>query len=267
MVWGELMDAQSIQGAAARLWNLWSNDEFIPELPRDLRPMDLDEGWDVQRALDALAGPRIGWKIASTTVRFQKLMGITGPLVGALYECQLLPNRSTVRPTSLAMVEGEFAFRMRGDLEPDRAPFTREAVLARVGSVHAGLDVPDYRLATFGQTPHVSIPQMVADFMASRYFVEGDALDVMPYMLRDIEVVAHRNQIEESRGRGSDVLGDPLEALVWLANELAKRGERIRDGDLITTGACAVVMNMAAGDSVSATFAHNDEVGISFGPL
>jgi 2-keto-4-pentenoate hydratase len=49
-------------------------------------------------------------------------------------------------------------------------------------------------------------------------------------MLRDGEEVA--------AGIGADVLGDPCEAMVWLANELRARGLGLLAGDLVITGAC-----------------------------
>jgi 2-keto-4-pentenoate hydratase len=256
-----LLDVQARRAAAETLWRLSAEGDRLPELPAGLRPADLSDGWAVQRALDALEGPRIGWKVASTSAASQQRFGIEEPLVGAMYERFLVPNHATVPATLAGIVEGEFAFRMSGDLGPESAPFSMGDVLACVGAVHAGAEVPDSRLANY---PDVSTPQLVADFMLGRFYVLGDPLDIRPDQLRDVEVVIELNGAEAGRGTGRDVLGDPCNVLLWLARDLVRRGEQIRAGDLITTGACALVRGVQPGDAVVATFAARTKVGVSF---
>ena len=47
--------------------------------------------------------------------------------------------------------------------------------------------------------------------------------------------------VEAGRGRGADVMGNPLEALAWLANALAERGRALGRGDIVLTGALVAV--------------------------
>jgi 2-keto-4-pentenoate hydratase len=259
-----VLDIEARRAAAATLWRLYSDGSQEAELPSAERPDDIADGWAIQRALDTPAGPRIGWKVASTSRVSQQRLSITEPLAGAMYERQLVPNMATVPATRIGIVEGEFAFRMAADLDPALAPFTRADVLGCVRAVHAGVEVPDSRLA---QYPDLSAPQMVADFMLARYYVLGDALDLDPDELPAAEIVIRRNGTEVGRGTGADLLGDPGNVLVWLAGELARRGEQIRAGDLITTGGCAVAYGVTAGDTVVATFPGQVDVGVRLAAL
>lgn len=255
------MEEAAVQAAAATLWDLWSSGKRLLELPPDQRPHDLDDAWAVQRALDRFAGPRVGWKLASTSPSGQAAIGIDHPLIGVLYERQLVANHSTVPVPSIGIAEGEFAFRIRGDLDCRAAPFTREAVLAHVGSVLPGIEVPDFRI---GEYPQMRAPDLVADFMgAGHYLLGAPMLDVELSTLPEVEVAISRNGVEEARGRGADVLGDPCDALVWLANEIAERGEGFRDGDVVTTGGCAYIEAVKPGDEVTATIGGH-RVGVSF---
>ena len=75
-------------------------------------------------------------------------------------------------------------------------------------------------------------------------------------MLRDGEEVA--------AGIGADVLGDPCEAMVWLANELRARGLGLLAGDLVITGACTPPHPIAAGDAMTGDFGALGRVEVAF---
>jgi len=255
------MDHAGIMLAADTLWELWAEKGRIPELPVDLQPVDLQEGWAIQRALDARAGRRIGWKLASTSPQGQAAIGVDAPLLGALYECLLRTDGAALPLNPMAVAEAEFAFILRGDLVPGDTPFTRESVLPNVASAHAGIEIPDSRLSSY---PRVSAPQLLADFMCVGQYIVGPELDLELSELPDVEIVVFRNGTEEARGRGEDILGDPCDALVWLANELAKHGEMLRDGDVVTTGGCAVVHGVQVNDVITATYRGRETVSVSF---
>lgn len=256
------MELASVRAAAELLWDLWSNLERRPEMPAELCPRDLDDAWAIQRACDSLAGPRIGWKIAASTPEGQAVIGVDAPLIGALYERQLVSDGGTLPVPSIEVAEAEFVFRMAGDLDPADAPFSRAVVLAQVGGVYPGLEIPDCRLSNY---PDIGGPQMVADFMCGDHFAVGASkLDLELSSLPQVEVIAYRNDLPVGRGRGVDVLGDPCDALVWTANELARRGEALRSGDFVMTGGCAVVFGLSAGDLVRANFAGMSDITILF---
>ena len=60
------------------------------------------------------------------------------------------------------------------------------------------------------------------------------------------------------RGAGSDILGDPLGALLWLANEGARRGRALAAGQIVLLGSLVQTNWIEAGQVVTV---ENDAFG------
>ncbi len=56
------------------------------------------------------------------------------------------------------------------------------------------------------------------------------------------------NGREIGRGKGGDVMGDPLNALAWLADKLAEQGTPLRRGMIVMTGSMVPIQFPAPGD-------------------
>ena len=55
-------------------------------------------------------------------------------------------------------------------------------------------------------------------------------------------------------GRGLDVLGNPIAAVVWLSRFLLAHGVTLQAGDLVATGSCTGVAQVAPRQRVRAVF-------------
>jgi len=60
---------------------------------------------------------------------------------------------------------------------------------------------------------------------------------------------------ELGRGRGSDLLGHPLDAALWLVGALAAEGISLQPGDLLSVGSFPPVLQARAGMAVTVTYA------------
>ena len=73
--------------------------------------------------------------------------------------------------------------------------------------------------------------------------------------LRDMTVLLTDGSGKEiGRGRGSDLLGHPLNAVVWLAGALAEEGLAMRPGDLISLGTFSALLVPKPGMKATATY-------------
>lgn len=221
-------------------------------LPPDLRPRDDQQAMAIQRAVTAHAGAAMGWKIGATSAASQALLGVDGPLAGAMHERFRLTAGDAMSLTGQTMrvAEPEFAFRMAADV--DHPAPTLDAVLAAAGPMHVAIEVPDSRYDAFAG---VDGRQILADGACSGSFLLGPGIDDWRNLdLAAQTVLLHVNGDQVSEGSGAAVLGDPRESLHWLACELPRFGLSLRAGDIVTTGTAAPPAPVSPGDTVLAEF-------------
>jgi 2-keto-4-pentenoate hydratase len=168
----------------------------------------------------------------------------------------------------MAVAEPEFAFRLRVDLRPRAEPFGVAEVMAAVATLHPALEIPDSRYVDFVRAGEA---QLIADNACAHQFVLGPAASDG---WREVELAAHevrarvkgRDRSYDRSGSGRAVLGDPRTALVWIANELPRRGQWLRAGQVVTTGACMTPLEVLPGDLVLADYGELGEVSVRFTP-
>lgn len=246
------MTTDQIRAAADVLWAHWSEGQRLAALPPECRPATRAHGYAIQAELERRSGsPLFGWKIAATSAAGQKHIGVDGPLAGRLLAERVIPDGgSCVLGNNLMKVmELEFAFRMGRDLPPRSAPYTEAEVLDAVATLHPAIEIPDSRYEHFET---VGLPQLVADNACAHRFVLGPAA---PDGWRSLDLAAHRGHASRNgalagEGIGSNVLGGPVTALTWLANELSRHSLTLAAGQVVTTGTCLVPLAIAAGDHV-----------------
>ncbi|MBM3489516.1 MAG: hydratase [Alphaproteobacteria bacterium] len=255
------------RAVAEAIWQAWRDDTRLSALPQAVRPGSLAEGYAAQRALAALAGSRCyGWKIAATSAEGQRHIGVDAPLAGRLFESFRLADGAGISVTGLTMrcAEPEFAFRLGHALPPRATSHGEAEVMAAVAGLYLAIEVPDSRFADFAAAGGA---QLAADNACARYFVLGP--EMADWSGRDLAAVAVTVEVNGrpvSQGSGANVLGDPRRALTWLANHLAGTEGGLKAGDIVTTGAAAKPVTIAAGDRVTAHFAGLGKVSVHFTP-
>ncbi|MFI7452988.1 2-keto-4-pentenoate hydratase [Nonomuraea sp. NPDC049714] len=228
---------------------------------------DLDAAYEVQRLNTErmlAAGRRlIGRKIGLTSAAVQRQLGVDQPDFGALLSDMALGNGETVPAGRLLQpkVEAEIALILGTDLtSPD---CTTADVRAATAYVCPALEIVDSRIADWD----ITIVDTVADNASSGLFVLGDTRvpidDLEP---ADVGMRLYRGGELVSEGSGRDCLGDPLNAAAWLASTLARRGDPLRAGDIVLTGALGPMVPASPGDVFSARISDLGSVRISFAP-
>jgi 2-keto-4-pentenoate hydratase len=212
----------------------------IAGLPADYRPRDLEDAYQIQEALLALMGEAAsGWFLACTSAAMQKAHGLPGPYFGRMLKGAVFDSPVTVAvgPSPKGWsVEIELVFRLGRDLPPRAVPYGADEVAAAVSAMIPGLELVDGR---FEDMLAVDGPSLVADNGTDGVLILG--APTVDWQAIHRGNVATRLLVDgrmQSPGSGASVMGDPLNALIWLANELSKRGHALRAGETVNTGNC-----------------------------
>lgn len=260
-----MLDQDQIKAAAQSLQHHWRAGTKRGDLEAAYRPHDRAEGYAIQAAIENTSAASLyGWKIAATSAAGQRHINVDGPMAGRILAETVIPDGGTasMAGNEMRVAEPEFAFRMARDLPPRPSPYSVQEVLDAVASLHPAIEIPDSRFSDF---VGAGAAQIIADNACAHLFVLGAptianwrALD----LVEEKPVIKLRG--ETYIGHGRNVLGDPLVALAWLANELRQLGVSLRAGQIVTTGTCHPPLPIQAGDRFEADFGVIGKVSVGF---
>lgn len=254
-----MADAIRIRAAAQFLYEAHQARAPFGPMPQPYAPTNIDEAEAVQEALQQLRvathGAVAGYKIALTTPVIRQLLGVNAPVAGAILAKTRYDSPATVRWADYVHlgIECEIAFQVRRELPATQGPYSRDAVADAVGAVMAAFELIDDRHADYATFAAHLLP-----FIADNAWNAGIVLGapVTGWHTLDLAAVHGTLSINGSvvgEGRGSAVMGHPLEALTWLVNACAQRGKSLSPGLIVTTGSFISPQFVQPGDAARLT--------------
>lgn len=190
-------------------------------------------------ALEPALGKRVGYKVGLVTRAAQQRFGTDQPVRGQLLEKMLLPNNAEV-PANYAVrpvIEADLIVVVK-DSAINRAKTPME-VLKNLKEVVAFVELADSYLAT---NPPVNANVLTAANVGARLGVLGERLPVKANAefynaLAAMEVtVTDQTGAELGKGHGATILSNPLNAVLWLIEELRENDKKLKPGDLLSLG-------------------------------
>jgi len=144
-------------------------------------------------------------------------------------------------------VEAEICFVLKDELKGPGVNAAR--VLAATAGVMPALEIIDSRFKDW----KVKIQDTVADNAAAALVVLGGHMtDISNIDLRLIGVVLEKNGQIVATAAGASVLGNPVEAVAWLANKLGEYDIGLLPGELIMSGSVAAAVLAESGSCFTA---------------
>lgn len=244
------MSDLDIRQKAEGIARLFRERRQVDTLPAELMPANLDEAYAIRRVFEEIETARgrgavAGFKIGLTTPIMQQLCGVDEPCYGAIFAGEVHHRRAELAVGSYCRlgIETEIAVRLGEDLPHGR---DRDRVVGAVDSVMAAIELledlrHDYK--------RLSAAAMVAGNVWNAGVVLGPP--VADWRRIDLAQLGARltiNGREIGNGKGGDVMGNPLNALAWLADKRAASGTPLKRGTIVMTGSMVPIQFPSAGD-------------------
>lgn len=210
-----------------------------------------------------------GYKAGLTNPAVQKRFNASEPVWGVVYQPMLLNDGAVVDAAFGArpVFEADLLVRV-SDARINQAS-TPEQVLRYIDQVIPAFDLPDLVVEAPSKLNGAGV---TAINVGARYFVMGKPFAVQRTpafldALADMKVTLKAGGQEMDAGAGRDVLGHPLNAVVWLAQDLHKHGMALKKGDLVSVGSFSKLHPPKAGQKIEALYQGlpgNPTVSVSF---
>lgn len=252
---------QAAQRLAAAASTGSATDPVMPLLAAD----GIDAAYAVQHLLteQALATGRhlVGRKIGLTSTAVQQQLGVDQPDYGMLFDDmaygdgEQIPLGRLIQPK----VEAEIAFVFDRDLDAEHP--TLAQVINAIGYALPAIEVVDSRVRDW----KISILDTIADNASSGVYVLGGSprrIDTLDLRLCGMSLELRGEPV--SLGCGAACLGNPLNAVVWLARTAARTGRPLRAGDTVLSGALGPMVQARPGDIFEARIAGLGRVAAAF---
>lgn len=202
-------------------------------------------------------GKIVGYKAGLTNKAVQARFGYEQPVRGTLFEKMLLQDGAEVPAKfgSRPVFEADMVVEVKD--EGINQATTPLEVMKHLSKIYPFIELPDLVVA---EGEPLNGPIITAINVGARLGVLGKpfAAEATPEMvtaLAQMKVVMRDQDGKElAKGSGAGILDQPLNAVIWLAQDLAKSGGKLRVGDLLSLGSFSPLLPPRAGTRVTASY-------------
>ncbi|MAT04787.1 MAG: 2-keto-4-pentenoate hydratase [Acidimicrobiaceae bacterium] len=259
------MDQDTRTEASRALLDALRARQPIQPLSESYPGINIDDAYEIQLigVRTEIESGRVvrGHKVGLTSQAMQTMLGVHEPDYGHLFDNMFFPEGSSVSIELFLQprVEIEVAFVLGERLAGPGV--TVADVLRATDFVCPSIEIIDSRIVDW----KITLADTIADNGSSAGVVLGgrrtrlDGLD-----LRTIGTVLRRNGSIVETGASGAVLGNPANAVAWLANKVAAFGVALEPGHVILPGACTRAVDVEGGDVFRADFDGLGHVSIAF---
>ena len=264
------MENSNKKKAANILYNSRMKLEKIKELPKNCSPKSMQEAYDIQEELTKIYLSKneknkiVGKKIGCTNKAAQKQLNINESFFGNIFFDNISKSNVTIKPSKYfsPFVEPEFSFIMKNELEVSNAPYSADIVYNSILAVLPSIELVDSR---YQDWTSIGVNNLIADNAVHAHWIFGNEiknLDLFDFNNHSVDLFINEKFIE--RGNSNAVMGNPINSLTWLINNLALYGKILPKNYYVSTGTCTKAIPIFKGDKITANFGNLGDVSFVF---
>ena len=247
------MTQDVITQAASRLEEAASTRQACKPVRDLIGETDIAAAYAIQQRLTdnrlAAGATIVGRKIGLTSPAVQQQLGVDQPDFGVLFADMDVTDLAEVPSDRLLQpkAEAEIAFVLAEDLADGELDI--DQCRAAVAYAVAAFEIVDSRVADW----NIKITDTVADNASSGLYVLGDTqVSLADFEPRAATMRMYADDEVVSEGTGTACLGDPLNALSWLARTARDYGAPLRASQVVLSGALGPMVPAPPGTRIRA---------------
>ena len=241
-----MIEAVAAQRAARLIGEARKKKRTVSTFPTHCEPHNEADGYAIQSALNGWlaqtgSGSLVGYKVGCTTPVMQDIVGVSNPAYGGIMTTGTNLGRAEFAADDFQNpgIECEVAVRISTDTEAGCVNYNRSRIAGHIGACMAAIEIVDNR---YGDFTTAGAPLMIADNFFHAACVLGPELEEWKDLdLAALEGCTIIDGETVGTGLGAAVMGHPLEAVAWLANAIAKRGQNLTAGQFVLSGSFVAV--------------------------
>ena len=242
--------SQSEQELVEHLFKAYQTHEPLQESDYEGVVTDEETAYQVQRQLTELKNEAVGgYKVSLTSQETQDMFDSDSPLYGAQVKSHFVSSPTTLYRSDLMepLAEVEMLFTVKEDLNSTDSL----ADLLHKTKVAPAVEVPDSRFSDW--FPSLSKYMVMSDVAVGGYVVYGQEVDADQLFnnvdeLADVKCELFHNGEKLKDGVASEVLGNPLNSLHWLAEKLEQQGTPLKAGQRVSSGSLLLPESLGDGN-------------------
>lgn len=259
------MNKEQIDELAASILGAEKTKKWVEAVSSRATNATVDDAYRIAMSVASLKqaeGRTIkGHKIGLTSKAMRDLVGSDEPDYGFLFDDWFVQEASVVDRSQMnqPLVEVELAFVMG---KPLCGPHVHAADVIRATEfVLPALEIVDSRFAKLG-------PNVLVDSVSDAASCGCVVLGGNPALLADVDLrrmsasLSVNGEIRET-GSAAAVMGNPINAVAWLANKMHDFDISMKEGDVILSGSFIKAVPFDAGDTIHAMFDTLGEVTLN----
>ena len=202
-------------------------------------------------------------KLGLTSPAKMKQMNVDDPIYGYVFNYMVVENEGSfsVKDYIHARVEPEISLVMKNELKGPG--ITIEDVKENIDYVVSSLEILDSRYIDYKFTH--------SDVIADNTSARGAVYSETRVHLDEVDLINEKAQLKingevKAEGTGAAVLGNPLETIVFLANELGAKGQAVPAGVPIMTGGMTSAIAIKADDLIEVDYSTLGKISVQATP-